>query len=74
MLDATTTIADALNDSDTKQFTRIPVFGDDADNILGFVIRADLYEAERQGKGTESIQSIVIRSLPFPKKCRCIIC
>jgi CBS domain containing-hemolysin-like protein len=60
MLDATTTVADALDDPNIKQFTRIPIYGKNADDILGKVIRADLYEAEREGKGTQSIQSIAI--------------
>lgn len=60
MLDATTTVKDALDDPKTKQFTRIPVYGKNTDDILGKVIRADLYEAERQGKGDESIKEIAI--------------
>jgi len=60
MLDAKTTVKEALDDPKTKQFTRIPVYGDNADDIMGKVIRADLYEAERQGKGGESIKEIAI--------------
>lgn len=60
MLDATTTVKNALDDPKTKQFTRIPVYGENTDDILGKVIRADLYEAERQGKGDESINEIAI--------------
>jgi len=60
MLDANTTVTDALNDAGTKQFTRIPVFGENTDDIRGKVIRADLYEAERQGKGNEPISNFAI--------------
>lgn len=60
MLDATNTVEDALNDPNIKQFTRIPIYGKNADDILGKVIRADLYEAEREGKGKQPIQSIAI--------------
>ena len=60
MLDSTTTVAEALNDPETKQFTRIPVYGENTDDVLGKVIRADLYEAERDGKGNEPIKNIAI--------------
>ncbi|MCW8885359.1 MAG: CNNM domain-containing protein [Motiliproteus sp.] len=55
MLSETITVTEALNDPDTPQFTRIPVFGDSPDDIKGKVIRADLFEAERNGHGDESI-------------------
>lgn len=59
MLSAEATIKDALNDPLTKQFTRIPVFGENVDDVIGKVIRADLYEAERQGNGDQRIKSVM---------------
>jgi CBS domain containing-hemolysin-like protein len=59
MLSSDTSIRDALNDPDTRQFTRIPVYGEHVDDVLGKVIRADLYEAEREGKGDESITLVM---------------
>lgn len=58
MLDSNVTVSEALDDPETKQFTRIPVYGENMDDILGKIIRADLYEAERQGKGDQSIKTI----------------
>ena len=58
MLDANMTVTQALDDPKTKQFTRIPIYGENTDDILGKVIRKDLYEAERQGKGSEQIQNL----------------
>ncbi|KZX86208.1 transporter [Oleiphilus sp. HI0009] len=59
MLPAVTTIQEALDDPQTRQFTRIPVYDEHVDDVIGQVIRADLYEAERQGKGSESIVSVI---------------
>lgn len=59
MLPQTTSISAALDTAQTKQFTRIPVYGTDMDDIQGKVIRADLYEAERSGKGDAPLSSIV---------------
>ena len=55
----TTTVSDALNDSSTRQFTRIPVYGDNIDDIQGKVIRADLFDAERNGHGHQTISKFV---------------
>lgn len=58
MLAQTITISDALDRPQTRQFTRIPVYSNSVDDIRGKVIRADLYEAERQGRGDEPLSSI----------------
>ena len=55
MLSEAVTVTEALNDPNTPQFTRIPVFRDSPDDIQGKIIRADLFEAERNGHGDESI-------------------
>ncbi|KZY72611.1 transporter [Oleiphilus sp. HI0071] len=59
MLSTETSISDALNDPLTRQFTRIPVYGEHVDDVIGKVIRADLYEAERDGKGNECIGTVM---------------
>lgn len=58
MLDESTTIHDALNHPQTRQFTRVPVYAGNTDAVTGKVIRVDMYEAERAGKGDEPIRSI----------------
>lgn len=59
MLNHETTVTQALNDPKTRQFTRIPVYGKDIDDIKGKVIRADLFEAERDGHGDSPIGEFV---------------
>jgi CBS domain containing-hemolysin-like protein len=58
MLDATLTVSQALDDPRTQEFTRIPIYGESVDDILGKVIRSDLFEAERGGKGDLPISKI----------------
>lgn len=58
MLNADMTVTEALDNPKTQQFTRIPIFNKTIDDITGKVIRADLYEAERQGKGQQPLSSI----------------
>lgn len=64
MLHKDVTVSVALDDEDTRQFTRMPVYGKDFDEITGKVIRADLFEAERAGHGDQPVsefQKPVIR-------------
>lgn len=58
MLNEATSVTDALNDLETRRFTRIPTFREDTDHVIGLVIRADLFEAERQGKGDWPIRDL----------------
>ena len=43
------TIKQALDEEKTKQFTRIPVYGEDQDDITGFVTNRELLYSEREG-------------------------
>lgn len=58
MLPQNMTIREALDRPETRQFTRIPVYLNTVDEVQGKVIRADLYEAERQGLGDEALSSV----------------
>ena len=60
MLHQNITVTDALNQEQTKQFTRMPVYGNTIDDITGKVIKGDLYEAERNGLGDEPISNFVL--------------
>ena len=55
MLDENTTVSDALDHPKTTQFSRIPVYGEGSDNIIGKVIKRDLFDAERAGHGSDPI-------------------
>lgn len=45
------TVKEALESAKTENFTRIPVYQDNIDNITGMVMKGQLYEWDRQGKG-----------------------
>lgn len=55
MLNASVTVSEALDAPETRQFTRIPVYGENVDDIHSKVIRSDLFEAERKGFGDAPI-------------------
>lgn len=57
MLPKNMSIKEALDRPETRQFTRIPVFTDTVDDVQGKVIRTDLYDAERLGRGDEPLAS-----------------
>lgn len=57
-LNEETTVADALSIEQTANFTRIPIFKDKIDNITGVIIKGQLYEYERQGKGALLLKDI----------------
>jgi CBS domain containing-hemolysin-like protein len=55
MLDENTTVTEALDEPETAQFTRIPIYSESSENITGKVIKHDLFEAERAGHGADPI-------------------
>ena len=57
MLDQNMSISDALDDPQTGQFSRIPIYGESPDNITGKVLRHDLFMAERSGNGSEPVKN-----------------
>ncbi|KPJ91381.1 MAG: transporter [Gemmatimonas sp. SG8_17] len=58
MLDENLTVSEALDHHpQTRQFNRIPIYGQSRDDITGKVLRVDLFEAERNGRGDEPIRT-----------------
>ena len=57
MLDQNLAVTEALDQEKTRQFTRMPIYGENIDDITGKVIRRDLFEAERAGHGSEPIKN-----------------
>jgi len=53
-----TTVSEALDLEKTTQFTRIPVYKDEQDNITGLVINRELMIAEREGHAEIEIQHL----------------
>lgn len=60
MLDQGMTVTEALDHPMTKQFSRIPLYRDNPDDITGKVIKHDLFEAERAGHGASLISDYAI--------------
>jgi len=59
MLNQDISISEALDLEETRQFSRIPVYRDSRDDIVGKVIKSDLYQAEREGHGNEKLSQYV---------------
>ncbi len=59
MFEQATTVSEALNDARTREFTRMPVYRDTPDYIVGKVIKHDLFAAERDGKGDAPLSDYV---------------
>jgi len=60
MVQEDTTVSQVLDDPETKQFSRMPIYGEDQDDVTGKVIRSKLYQAERQGKGDLPIKEFAL--------------
>lgn len=60
MLKDSLTVSEALDAPETRQFTRIPIYGSDPDDVTGKVIRANLFEAERNGNGDAPISQFAL--------------
>lgn len=68
MLHENVTVTEALDQAQTRQFTRMPVYGKGIDDIKGKVIRADLFEAERSGQGSAPIKQFAKKIIRVSEK------
>ncbi len=68
MLDENITVTEALDHPESKQFTRIPIYGDGSDDITGKVIKLDLFEAERAGHGSDPISKYARKIVRISEK------
>jgi CBS domain containing-hemolysin-like protein len=59
MLDSELTVSQAIDLPQTHQFSRMPVYGKNIDDIIGKVIKRDLFLLEREGKGEEPLKKHV---------------
>lgn len=59
MLSRDMTVSEALDHPRTRQFSRMPVYGDSTDDVIGKVIKRDLFLAERAGHGDECVEKHV---------------
>ena len=58
MLHKDCTIDEALSEANSKRFSRIPIYDENADDINSLVLIKDLYEAQRQGRGNDTVESL----------------
>lgn len=58
-LDKETSVSDALEAKQTANFTRIPVFDKTVDNIIGVVLKAQLFQLKLQNDGDTAIKDII---------------
>jgi CBS domain containing-hemolysin-like protein len=57
-LDADISVADAVSAIDAKGFTRIPLYEEDRENIIGYIITHDLFSAKTLSNPEAPIRSI----------------
>ena len=62
-LPATTKVEDYFEHFADKRFSRIPLYGDSADNLVGFVLRPDLLTAKAAHEGDKPLEDFQ-RELP----------
>lgn len=54
-LSENTTVKQALDDEKTQQFSRIPVYGDNRDDITGLIFSREIFIGEREGNADSTI-------------------
>lgn len=71
--DASTTIATFFNENTNLRFSRIPVYRDDMDNIVGLVLKDDVFKEMAFNNGDKKLEEIkrdilvTNRDMPIPK-------
>ena len=68
MLDETTSVSDALELDASRQFTRVPIYRESTDNVTGIVMRVELFEADRAGRGGQPIAALAQSVVRVPEE------
>ena len=68
MLESSMSVSDALDEPRTREFSRMPIYDENPDNIVGKVLRHDLFMAERMGHGGEPIKNFSKKILGVSEK------
>ncbi len=63
-IDGTTAISDALDLALAHGFSRLPVCGEDIDDVIGVALTKELTRAERDGRGRQPAR-LVAKKVPF---------
>jgi CBS domain containing-hemolysin-like protein len=59
MLDSKTTVKDYMDSTPSKSFSRIPVYDDDKDNVIGIVLKDDMLDCMANNKGSTKLGEIL---------------
>ncbi len=59
-LDATLKVSEALEQVQEVRFTRLPVYENDLDTVIGLVLRPELMIAEREGRGDQPLSEVLV--------------
>jgi CBS domain containing-hemolysin-like protein len=68
MLEQNMSISEALDDPQTRQFSRMPIYDGEPDHITGKVLRHDLFMAERNGHGDEPVKTCAKQIIAVSEK------
>ena len=68
MLEQNTSVSDALEDPQTQQFSRMPIYDELPDRITGKVLRHDLFMADRSGQGDEPVKNFAKKIIAVSEK------
>jgi len=68
MLEQNLSVTKALDDPQTRQFSRMPIYDEHPDNITGKVLRHDLFMAERSGHGSEPVKDFAKQIIAVSEK------
>jgi CBS domain containing-hemolysin-like protein len=63
-----TPVSEALEQTERWPFSRIPIYREDFDHIVGFVLRDDLLMAAAQGKSGEKLETLQREIMSTPEK------
>lgn len=66
----TTSVKEALDMSIEKGFSRLPIYGESQDIIVGLVYMKDLVEREREGQGETPVSSVKRAAIFIPEQKR----
>ncbi len=67
MLQKDLTASQAISESEGLLFSRIPVFGENPDDVTGVVLRHHIYEALRAGQGERKLEELADPIHPIPE-------
>lgn len=65
MIHADTSLKDFIENPDTPTYSRIPVFGEDKDDIKGIVLKNEIFHAYLNSNGEQKVVEDIVRPVHF---------